>query len=318
MLRRIIFSLAFAALMLACRVGSVQAAGQAGGPSVPKALQGAWYVGQSCHDVTSYFFRGDGWSVGIAEQADSQTIVAHSSAFSVLKVEPDGPMIVSSYWKDPTTGEYVPAQFKLSPANGAIEGSYVSPPAAAKTPKISEIRCDNPEVAGKPWPLAPLYLDGLTSILDSVSKVQNACNAEAKACADAIIAVLDLNHDGKVSPAELVSVFRAATKLSFLLGKTVPGTTMAHAEFTLDDVRGAELGAAVVGPIFAQIVMANIDYDGDGFVEHGELETFLHQVGIPPASGYLGQLVGSAKRSVEQAGHSLGALEQLLGAFGGH
>ncbi|MGH7117691.1 MAG: hypothetical protein ACREFP_01620 [Acetobacteraceae bacterium] len=316
--RQIAFAVAFAALLLACPVSPVQAADQAHGLSVPDALQGAWYVGQSCNDVTSYFFRGDGWSVGITEQADSQAIVASSSAFSVLKVEPDGSMIVSSYWKDPTTGGYVPAQFKLTPENAAIEGTYVAPAGATKTPKISEIRCDNPEVAGKPWPLASLYLAGLTRMLESVSKVQRACNAEAKACAGAIVAVLDLNHDGKVSPAEIVSFFRAATKLGFLLGKTVPGTTMVHAAFTLDDVSGAELGAAVVGPIFAQVVMANIDYDGDGFIEQNELETFLGQVGIPPASGYVGQLIGSAKSSVEQAGHSLGALEQLLGAFGGH
>ncbi len=318
MVRRITFSAALAALIGVCRIGPGIAADAPPGLSVPAALQGAWYVGESCSDVTSYFFRGDGWSIGIEEQADSETIEADSSLFSVLQIEPDGSMIVSSYWEDPVKRAFVPATFKLTPSGSRIVGSFVSPPGAVNVPKISEIRCDNPEIAGKPWPLVSDYLSDLTGILDSISTVQNACNTDAHACADAVVSVLDLNHDGKVSSAELVSFFRRASKLGILLGKTVPGTSMSHAEFTLEQVTGAELGAAVVGPIFAQIVMSNIDYDGDGFIEPGELETFLRQVGMPPGHGYLGRLIESAKNSAEQAARSLNAWEQLLGAFGGH
>lgn len=316
MLRRMIF--AFALVALGCPAGLARAADAPANLSVPEALQGAWYVGHSCDDVSSYFFRGDGWSVAVATQAAPQTIVANSSAFSVLAAESDGSITVSSYWKNPATGAYVPAQFKLTPGNGALVGAYVSPPDATKVPEINELRCAHPKVAGKPWLLASIYLSGLTSMLDSVSSVQHACSVEVKTCAGAIIAALDLNHDGKISPAELVSFSRAATKIGFLFGSAVPGTTMMHAEFSVDAVSGAALGAAVVGPIFAQITMANIDYNGDGFIEQSELETFLRQVGIPPASGYLEQLIGSAESSVAQAGRSLDALQQLLGAFGAH
>ncbi len=318
MVRRITFSAALAALIVVCRIGPGLAADAPSDLSVPTALQGAWYVGESCSDVTSYFFRGDGWSVGIEEQADSETIEADSSLFSVLQLEPDGSMVVSSYWEDPVKRAFVPAKFKLTRSGSRIVGAFVSPSGAVKVPKISEIRCDNPEIAGKPWPLVADYLSDLTGLLDSISTVQHACNTDPHACADAVVSVLDLNHDGKVSAAELVSFFRRVSKLGILFGKTVPGTSMSHAEFTLEQVMGAELGAAVVGPIFAQIVMSNIDDDGDGFIEPNELETFLRQVGMPSGHGYLGRLIESAKDSAEQAAHSLNTWEQLLGAFGGH
>ncbi|MGH7066259.1 MAG: hypothetical protein ACREFO_11295 [Acetobacteraceae bacterium] len=317
MQRRIMLATFVAGLAALCAPGPARAADT---PvlSVPEAFRGAWYVGQSCDDVASYFFRGDGWWVAITGQADPQTISAEASAFAVLQVEPDGPMTVSAYWRDPATGEYVPAKFRLTPTGSGVEGSYVSPPAAAKAPKISEIRCDNPEIGGKPWLLESRYLSGLTAILGAASAVQHACGSGTHACAGAIVAALDLNHDGKISPAELVSFLRRASKVGFLFGKAVPGTSMLQAEFTLDQVAAAALGAAVVGPIVASIVMSNVDYNADGFIEESELETLLQQIGVPPGRGYLAQLIESAEGSADQAAQSLGALQQLLGPFGGH
>ncbi|MGH7101085.1 MAG: hypothetical protein ACREFJ_01720 [Acetobacteraceae bacterium] len=318
MLRRIVFATILAALIVACRPDPGPAAGAPAALPVPDAFQGAWYVGQSCGDVGSYFFRGDGWWVAIAEQADQRTIVAQSSAFSVLQVEQDGAVVVSAYWRDPAKDEYVPARFKLTPAGAKLagsqlEGSYTFPPAATSVPRIFEIRCDQPEVAGKPWPLASRYLADLTAILGAASAIQHACSSGPRACAGAIIAALDLNQDGKVSPAELVSFLRRASKVGFLAGKTVPGTSMVRATFTLDQVGAAELGAASIGPIFVPIVMANVDYNGDGFIEEDELETLLHQIGVPPVPGTFTGLILSAKSGADQAARSLGALQQLLG-----
>lgn len=318
MLRRIVFATILVALIVVCRPdpGPAARAPAAGAPAalhVPEAFQGAWYVGQSCSNVASYFFRGDGWWVTIAEQADRRTIVAGSSAFSALQVEEGGAMVVSAYWADPGTGEYAPAKFRLTPAGSRIEGAYIFPPAATKVPKIFEIRCDHPKIAGKPWQLASRYLADLTAILGAASVIQQACNSGPHACAGAIIAALDLNRDGKISPAELVSFARRASKIGFLVGRKVPGTFMLHAEFTLDQVTAAELGAATIGPIFAPIVMANVDYNGDGFIEADELETLLRQIGMPPAPGTFTSLVESAKGSADQAARSLGALQQLLG-----
>ncbi len=313
MLRRIAFAAILAALIVACRLGPGLAAGAPAVRAVPDALQGAWYVGQSCSDVGSYFFRGDGWWVAIAEQADQRTIVAESSAFSVLQVEHGGAVVVSAYWRDPAKGEYVPARFKLTPAGSRVEGSYTLPPAAAHVPRIFEIRCDQPEIAGKPWPLASHYLSDLTTILGAASAIQHACGSGPHTCAGAIVAALDLNHDGKVSPAELVSFLRRAAKVGMLAGKSVPGTAMVRAEFTLDQVAAAELGAATIGPIFAPIVMANVDYNNDGFIEEDELETLLHQIGVPPAPGTFTGLIQCAKGSADQVARSLGTLQKLLG-----
>lgn len=325
-LHRIMLSAAFAVLFCACRPSLSLAAGTASRLSVPAALQGAWYVGPSCQGVSSYFFRGDGWSVAIVGQPDGKTIVANSSLFSVLAIEPDGSMpngsmpngsmTVSAWWQNPGTHAYVPAKFKLTGSGSHLDGAYIAPAAAAETPHISEIRCTNPEVAGKPWPLAADYLAGLTSVLETVSGIQNACDAGTHACAEAIIGALDLVHDGKISKAELVSFFRRTAKLGLLPGKVVPGTTMARAKFTLDDVAGTALGAAVIGPIFATMAMSNIDYNGDGFIEEDELEAFLREIGIPPGHGRMGQLIASIVDSTNQAARSLGALQQLLGAFG--
>lgn len=317
MRRRVVLATLLAGLLALCAIGPARAA-EASTLSVPEALQGAWYVGPSCDDVASYFFRGDGWWVAITGQADPETISAESSAFAVLGVEPDGSMTVSAFWRDPATGEYVPAKFRLTPAGSRVEGSYVSPPAAAKAPKISEIRCDQPEIGGKPWLLQSRYLSGLTAILGAASAVQHACSSGTHACAGAIIAALDLNHDGKISPAELVSFLRRASKVGLLIGKAVPGTSMLQAEFTLDQVAAAALGAAVIGPISTPIVMSNVDYNADGLIEESELETLLQQIGVPPGPGYFAELIQSAEGTADQAAQSLGALQQLLGAFGSH
>jgi len=309
------------AAVLACLLWAGGAAAGTGAAraavlDVPRALQGAWYIGQTCSNVSAYVFRGNDWMVRISQQPGSRTIVADSSRFTVLKVAPDGSTLTSSYWRDPATDTVVPATVRIRPSERGIESGYASPPDAARLPDVSELRCDAPEIEGKPWQFASLYLASLTSVLGEVAAVQRDCNGDVHACAAGIIGVLDIERDGKVSTADLTDFFRRASKLALLIGRKVSGTNTLHAEFTLGDVLRAEFWTSVGGPVVAQIVMSNIDYNGDGFIEQDELETFLRQVKLPSGQELLQQLVESAKSSASQTLQSLNALQEILRIFG--
>ena len=310
MRHRIIGSLLLAGLILAGAGGTGLAATAPSRPEVPEPLRGAWYTGTGCNDVSGYVFHGPNWELYVSGSQGS-----YNSVFTPLGIEnvaPDGSVIVRAFRLDPATDSWSAKTSQWKLVGGALESAFTSGPAHA----THAVRCADPKQGGAVWPLYPYFLSDLTNLLASISAIQDDCRSERKACAADLMQMLDVNKDGKISPAEIVNFFRRAAKLGPLVGPTVPGTNVITADFTLDQVLGAELGTAVAGPVITNLIMANFDYNNDGLIDGSELNLVLQQLGLPAAPGTIAGLVTSTKQGAARAFMSLEALQQLLGLFG--
>jgi EF hand len=303
-------SLLLAGPILAGLHGGCLAATGPSGQEIPDPLRGAWYTGQACSNVSGYVFHGPDWELFVSGSQGSYT-----SLFSPLRIEsiaPDGSVVVRAFRMDPATERWTAEKFAWKLDAGGITSAFTSGPPH----ETHAIRCANPQQDGKNWLLYSYFLSDLTNLLTSFSAIQHDCGGDQQACAADLMQMLDADKDGKIAPAEIVNFLRRASKLGPLVGKNVSGTDVITADFTLDQVIGAELGMAVVGPVIANVVMANFDYNGDGFIEASELALVLQQLGLPANPGTLAGLVASARDSAARAFKSLDALQQLLGVLG--
>ncbi len=113
----------------------------------------------------------------------------------------------------------------------------------------------------------------LGAILDQCAEVRN------KGCAEKLWRFADVTGDGRLTLAELTRFFRTAAEALTSPAAGPPGTQSPGTQspgtpgLALDDNATAyAVGSAfITGPIAAQLVIANFDYDDDGVISKAEL-----------------------------------------------
>jgi len=88
--------------------------------------------------------------------------------------------------------------------------------------------------------------------------------------------------------------------------------------FALDEVRASQAAATIVAPLISNMLMANLDYDGNGFLTADEIGITLKGEGGVTTSD-LGSVFGGARSRLNDLVLAITGLRQLLGAgAGGH
>ena len=103
----------------------------------------------------------------------------------------------------------------------------------------------------------------LGAILDQCAEVRN------KGCAEKLWRFADVTGDGRLTLAELTRFFRTAAESLTSPAPGPPGTPGLQLD---DNATAYAVGSAfITGPIAAQLVIANFDYDDDGVISKAEL-----------------------------------------------
>ncbi len=155
------------------------------------------------------------------------------------------------------------------------------------------------------------------AILDECADAQN------KSCAETLWGFADVTGDDRLTLAVLTRLFRAAAEALTSRAAGPPGSqspgTPATPGLALDDNdRAYAVGSAfITGPIAAQLVIANFDYDDDGVISKEELfldldEQQFHRLMIEEAEKLpqrAGGLIMRALQAQQQLGGGAGEAE---------
>ncbi len=155
----------------------------------------------------------------------------------------------------------------------------------------------------------------LGAILEECAETRN------KSCAEKLWRFADVTGDDRLTLAELTRFFRTAAEALTSPAAGPPGTqsasTPAPPGLALDDNDKAyAVGSAfITGPIAAQLVIANFDYDDDGVISKAELfldldEEEFHRLMIEEAQKLPQRAGGLIMRALQ-------AQQQLGGGAGG-
>jgi hypothetical protein len=110
--------------------------------------------------------------------------------------------------------------------------------------------------------------------VENLQEILEKCNDQGeRGCADALWAFVDVTADDRLSMAELTRFFRIATDaaLSDQAKAAAAAGVQADPAMAETDRFMALGGAFLSGPIAAQLVIANYDYDDDGVIAKSEL-----------------------------------------------
>ncbi len=160
---------------------------------------------------------------------------------------------------------------------------------------------------------APAWADparSLGAILDECADARN------KSCAEKLWRFADVTGDGRLTLAELTRFFRTAAEAltspaTGPSGTQSPGTPAPPGLALDDNDKAYAVGSAfITGPIAAQLVIANFDYDDDGVISKAELfldldEEEFHRLMIEEAQK-LPQRAGGLIMRALQAQQQLG------------
>lgn len=153
--------------------------------------------------------------------------------------------------------------------------------------------------------------------------LEECADARNKSCAEKLWEFADVTGDGRLTLAELTRFFRTAAEALTSPAAGPPGTqstaTPAPAlpGLALDDNdRAYAVGSAfITGPIAAQLVIANFDYDDDGVISKAELFLDLDE------QQFQRLMIEEAGKLPQRAGglimRALQAQQQLGGGAGG-
>lgn len=148
----------------------------------------------------------------------------------------------------------------------------------------------------------------LGAILDQCAEVRN------KGCAEKLWRFADVTGDGRLTLAELTRFFRTAAEALTSPAAGPPGTQSPGTPgLALDDNATAyAVGSAfITGPIAAQLVIANFDYDDDGVISKAELFLDLDE------EEFQRLMIEEARKLPQRAGGLIMRALQAQQQFGG-
>ncbi len=284
--------------------------GQAAAAEFPANFRGLWLAGGSCNAVTGYTLLASDFGVtGLFKPAgDGKFVVYGFDTEVIVDAAPDR-MVVHYPFGDAAGGDLV-RELK----NGKIQAHLASKPDVTTV----GFRCDTADTGdARARPLLRL-LRRLDGFVRAYSDVAEKCRpkADLKICAARIVAMFDLNGDGKISPAELTTFLRHYLPATLLFGDGDKNTVLRQGyrgvSIDPDDLGAVEVAAAMFGPFLTNIVFSNFDFDGNGFLTADEVALAVKEEGLPGGAGGAIRLLSQSR---EQAEEALGALGGMAGAL---
>lgn len=111
------------------------------------------------------------------------------------------------------------------------------------------------------------------AVVSEARRLQDACkNGLSEACLSQAFRGVDVSGDGRLSAAEIGRVMRAATTfMSYAPEAQQPAPALDDVLVPATDFLGGSIAAIAAGPLLIGTVIGSYDFDGDGFLEPGEI-----------------------------------------------
>jgi hypothetical protein len=290
----------------------------------PKAFHGVWFGGTSCDDATSYLYTGADYEINGSFVADieGKFTLFLTTADVIQSAEAEKTIRILSR-VNPDTGQHE-TQKLVSRVSGDVRTDEFSPEWDGQISVSSFRHCVTPYRKRRPIPIYNAFYKGLSIVADNYNRLQETCTGAEGGlydeCAKVIVGILDANKDGKIAVAEITKFLRDTAKyvVLFNMKPSVSGPNVFVGSFTLDEVRASQAAATIVAPMISNMVMANLDYDGSGFLTADEITITLQSEGGVTSSD-LGSVFGLGRSRLNDLLLAITGLSQLLAAgAGGH
>ena len=293
-------------LIALCLALSAQAQAQPAEKQFPAEFRGLWFSGKSCEEADRFVLFGPSFGLvgALKPQAEGKFALTTFAADIVVEAKPDRLTVTRA-----EGGDKKPLVREIK------NGTMATYPQDAPDKKFDSRHCANPGARDpQAQPLLRL-LRRVEILARNYADVADACRDPAKLepCAAALIKVLDVNGDGKISPAELTTFLRHNAPLTgFMGGAEKEGKGYKSVTVDTEDLSGIEAAMTAFGPFITNVIFSNADFDGNGFLTADELVLVLKEEnlggGIDTA-----KLLSDSRKHAEDAFTAAGGLSQMLG-----
>jgi hypothetical protein len=310
----------FFSTILLCRYGHTQPVAK----EWPRAFQGVWFGGSSCDDATSYLYTSREYEINGSLVADIEGKFTLSLITADVIQSAEAEKTIRTLSRvNPDTGQRENRKL-VSRISGDVRTDEFSPGWNGQMSVVSFRHCLTPYNKRHSTPVYNAFYKGLSVAADNYNRLQETCTrAEGGSydeCAAVIVGILDVNKDGKIAPAEITKFLRDTAKyvVFFNMKPSANDPNVFVGSFALDEVRASQAAATIVAPLISNMLMANLDYDGNGFLTADEIGITLKGEGGVTTSD-LGSVFGGARSRLNDLVLAITGLRQLLGAgAGGH
>ncbi|MGH6989424.1 MAG: hypothetical protein ACREFD_03395 [Stellaceae bacterium] len=279
----------------------------------PAAFRGLWYSGASCDKIEGFVFTGKKFQLmgGLSPLANGKFRYVPTGADVILTATPD--RIVTRGTRQVPTPR--PGQLVSEIKNGQRAFYWQGEEAQG----WRMFHCKQPRTAAASASTFVFFLVRLGTLEAGAETLLKPCGNGAATpgpCAAAVVKLLDINGDGKLSPAEITTFMRRyAPVMTFFGGDQDNGNPQEIDPATLAGIEGA---TAILGPFMTNVVLSNFDYDGNGFLSTGEIVLALKQENAAGTSIDAASLLSQSQKQLDNAMGAVGGLTQMLGGGAGH
>ncbi len=281
-------------------------AGQAAAAEFPPNFRGLWLAGGSCGAVTGYtLFASDFGVTGVLKANGDGKFVVFGFGGDVIVDAASDRMVVHYPFPDAAGSDLV-----RELRDGKINAHLSSKPDTVTT----GFRCDTVDTGdARARPLLRV-LHRLDRFVRAYSDVADQCrpDADVKTCAARIVAMFDLNGDGKIAPAEATTFLRHYLPATLLFGGGDKDMILrqGYRGVTIDpdDLAAVEAATMVFGPFLTNILFSNFDFDGNGFLTVDEVALAVKEEGLPDGAGGAIRLLSQSREQAEEAFGALGGM----------
>lgn len=245
---------------------------------VPRGFRGAWYLG-TCENADFRIFFGDTYIISGSTTPSSgtdphqtqytQVVISLAGKFETIK-----PKRVVVWLKNSFTNEIEHISFDIS--SGILQQDQDERPETTQ----SWTRCAAPKRGGQPLAIYAQFFRDADELLATLPAVSARCMSASADCVQAIMELVDVDKNGKITPAEVIRFLRRAAKLSLLFRGTSSSDDPAVRFVTLDPNAfvDAQMPVATFGPVLASLIFAVVDHNGDGLISADEIATVIERM----------------------------------------
>lgn len=126
------------------------------------------------------------------------------------------------------------------------------------SPSRAFLRCEHMSSS-----LSFLHGEGIT-FMAHASSISAACQQDGTQCAQAVMELIDVSKDGKLSKAELTRAIRILAYFAPLLAKQ-------DTWVSIGEISGYVASASLLGPLLASSIIGGSDYNNDGQISLDEI-----------------------------------------------
>src|SRR5665213_1505135 len=285
---------------------------QAAATDIPREFRGLWLTGKSCGEVTGFgLFANDfGLTGSLAAGKDDKFTLYIFGKEVVTEAKPDRLVV-----RLPSSGKSSGDNFFVREIKDGHLTSYSS---SAPDKRTDGFHCASPAARDPHALVVTRMLSRLDTFVRAYSDIADKCSAtveQSPPCLAQIVALIDVNGDGKIAPAEVTTFLRHYAPAMILFGDKDAKVRQGYRTVIVDpdDLAGIEAAAAIFGPFLTNIVFSNFDYDGNGFLSAAEIGIVLKQEGVPGGAGEAIRMLSESREQAEGALGAVGGLTDMLG-----